>query len=153
MNRTKKTMYLLSIFAIFSVFGAAASSDSISLEEFEAKIIFVFNDGVVMLYLGSEDGLAEKAVYNVFYGDVKTAVIKLTEVKDYYTKGKIMSSVSGLKEGDCYRFVFLEKANEQLITKGPFKMKDSKMKIVKKEKEPPPKKKIRVTRDRSKVHK
>lgn len=148
MNRTIRTVILLSIFAILTASGAAASAGSVSLDEFETKIIFVFDEGIVMLYMGGEDGLAEEGVYDVYFGDVKTAVIKLTEVKDYYSKAKIVSAVSGLKEGDCYRFVFLEKAEEYLIQKGPFKMK-----IVKKEKEPPPKKKIRVKRDRRRVHK
>jgi hypothetical protein len=90
-------MALLVAFALCS--RAAAGEKS-----FTAQLNLLFDDGTMMFYVGSNNGLAQGDVYDLVAGGDTVATVGLVKVDTYYSVAKIASPGAGLKEGAVYEF-------------------------------------------------
>ncbi|MEW5945986.1 MAG: hypothetical protein AB1742_07285 [bacterium] len=91
-------------FALLFSFFLAAGVCSGAAGEFNARLNLIMSDGTVMFYLGRDDGLATGEIYTLHAGDAEAARIELTKVEQFFSRARVLSSSSLLREGEYYTF-------------------------------------------------
>lgn len=92
------------IVCLFLLAAALCSRAEADAGKFTGTINLVFDNGRVMIYMGSGAGLAVGDVYNVSEEGRVIARIELEKAESYYSVGRVVSSEKPLREGASYEF-------------------------------------------------
>ncbi len=86
-----------------------------SLEEFSTTVNIIFDNGTLMIYLGSKDGIQKNVRYIAFKDEKEIGELEFFEVGYWYSKAKVVRMKEVFKEGNSYAFKLKEPLKKETI--------------------------------------